>query len=357
MARKIRVIVVDDSSFIRHVVSQILNDDKDIEVVATAIDPYDAREKIKLYNPDVMTLDIQMPRMNGIDFLEKVMRLRPMPVVMLSTLTEKGADITFQALELGAVDYITKPTKNFEEHFADFSAELIEKIKVAKSANIKPLPPKEDVPVLKSGEESTQPRLKGYERANPDRMVIAVGSSTGGVESLTKIMVDLPENAPAVLVTQHMPQGFTASFAQRLNSLCAVKVVEAQDNMPIKSGTVYIAPGHAHMKVGRDLNGLYVIKLDLTGPNVSGHKPSVDVLFNSVAKEMGRVAAGFILTGMGRDGADGLKKMREAGCKTFGQNEESCVVYGMPKAAYQIGAVEKQVHLNQISTLFMQLCM
>ncbi|CAO4834220.1 MAG: Protein-glutamate methylesterase/protein-glutamine glutaminase [Holosporales bacterium] len=363
MPKKIRVLVVDDSSFIRHVVSQILNSDPDIEVVATAEDPYDAREKIKLYNPDVMTLDIQMPKMNGIDFLEKVMRLRPMPVVMLSTLTEAGADVTFQALELGAVDYISKPTKNFEDHYQEFSAELIEKIKVAKTATIRPLTLNEDQQkqanmdaVLHQAERPQFARLTGFENANPDKFIIAIGSSTGGVEALTHVLQQLPENAPAILITQHMPSGFTGSFAQRLNSTCAVRVVEAKNDMRIKAGTVYIAPGNAQMRVGHVSDG-YVIKLDPDGPLVSGHKPSVDVLFESVCKEMGRHVAGFILTGMGKDGAKGLKMMHDVGCRTFGQNEQSCVVYGMPKAAQQLGAVDREVHLNQISTTIMQLCM
>lgn len=363
MSKKIRVLVVDDSSFIRHVVSQILNSDPDIEVVATAEDPYDAREKIKLYNPDVMTLDIQMPKMNGIDFLEKVMRLRPMPVVMLSTLTEKGADVTFQALELGAVDYIAKPTKNFEDHYQEFSKELIEKIKIAKVATIRPLTLNDEQQkimdknaLLSQADRLQMPRLMGFENANPDKVIIAIGSSTGGVEALTHVLQQLPENAPAILIAQHMPGSFTGSFAQRLNSTCAVRVVEAKNDMMIKSRTVYIAPGNAQMRVDHVRDG-YIIKLDPDAPLVSGHKPSVDVLFESVSKKLGRHAAGFILTGMGKDGAKGLKMMREVGCRTFGQNEQSCVVYGMPKAAQQLGAVGQEVHLNQLSTTIMQLCM
>jgi two-component system chemotaxis response regulator CheB len=356
MTKKIRVLIVDDSAFIRHILTSLLSQDPEIEVIGSAIDPYDAREKIKILNPDVITLDIEMPRMNGIEFLEKLMRLRPMPVVMLSTLTQKGADITLKALELGAVDYIAKPIKNFEENMESFKKEVIEKVKIASQARVSVLTNDISHDQISSEQNHMESSvLKGFEKANSSRHIIAIGSSTGGVEALTKILSQLPKNSPAIVIAQHMPSGFTNSFAKRLNAHCAINVVEAENHMRIESGTAYIAPGNAHLCI-ENKNG-YVIRLDENTPLVSGHRPSVDVLFESVSKNVGKMASGFILTGMGKDGAQGLKMMRDMGCKTFGQNEASCVVYGMPKMAFLNGAVEKEVHLNEISTIIMQLCM
>jgi two-component system chemotaxis response regulator CheB len=356
MQKKIRVLIVDDSSYIRHVVKQILLEDPEIDVVGEAVDPFDAREKIKLLTPDIITLDIEMPKMNGIEFLEKLMRLRPMPVIMLSTLTEKGADITLKALELGAVDYITKPTKDFNDHLPAFKKELIEKIKVASKAKIRTLDHQDGHTSLSHDPSKECERLKGFDRASSAKHIIAIGSSTGGVEALSTILLKLPQNAPAILIAQHMPEGFTNSFAKRLNAQCAISVVEAKNHMRIEANTAYIAPGNSHMRVEKIGLG-YVIHLDPDGALVSGHRPSVDALFESVAKAMGGFGVGIILTGMGKDGAEGLKKMRDAGSKTFGQDEKSCVVYGMPKMAFQIGAVEKEVNLNEISTIIMRLCM
>ncbi|CAO5674689.1 MAG: Protein-glutamate methylesterase/protein-glutamine glutaminase [Holosporales bacterium] len=356
MKKKVRVLVVDDSSYIRHIVSQIINESDDLEVVGDAVDPFDAREKIKILNPDVITLDVEMPKMNGIDFLEKLMRLRPMPVVMLSTLTDKGADVTIKALELGAVDYIKKPTKDFNEHLQAFKKEVVEKVRMAASAKIRIIENPADKLLYKSSDQNQHNRLKGFERILPAKHAIIIGSSTGGVEALSSILTKLPENAPAILIAQHMPEGFTASFAKRLNSQCAIRIVEAQSHMRIEPKTAYIAPGNAHMRVEKISQG-YAINLDYDTPLVSGHRPSVDVLFESVSHSMGSYAVGFILTGMGKDGALGLKKMRDVGCKTFGQNEASCVVYGMPKMAMQMGAVEKEVDLSEIPTLIMQQCL
>lgn len=331
MTQRTRVLVVDDSATIRGIITRVLEADPDIEVVGQACDPIEARAAIKELNPDVLTLDVEMPKMNGIEFLEKIMRLRPMPVIMVSTLTQAGAAISIEALELGAVDCVGKP---------EFAG-LPEKVKAAARARVRP-----------AGERPRPTRRTGDYR--PSNKILAVGSSTGGVEALLTVLSTFPENCPPTVITQHMPPTFTASFAARLDRLCAPTVHEATDGAPILPGHIYVAPGGAaHLEVRGGTQPRCGLRE--AGP-VNGHRPSVDVLFNSVAETFGRRAVGVILTGMGKDGAMGLLKMRQMGASTLGQDEASCVVYGMPKAAFELGAVERQLSLAAIATAALDLC-
>ncbi|MBU4434399.1 MAG: chemotaxis response regulator protein-glutamate methylesterase [bacterium] len=335
---KIRVLVVDDSATMRSLITAALNRDPDIEVVGAAGDPFEARGMIKALNPDVVTLDIEMPNMNGIEFLEKIMRLRPMPVVMVSTLTQAGAEMTLRALELGAVDCVAKPGDALGTQ--DALAEIVVKVKTAARASVRT---KADAPAA------------GVRRKDfmPSGDIVAIGSSTGGVEALLSILTLFPDTCPPTVITQHMPATFTASFAARLDRASGAKVQEATDGALLEAGKVYVAPGGAtHLEVVRSAG----LRCRLTpGDPVSGHRPSVDVLFNSVAHAVGDKAVGVILTGMGRDGAQGLLAMRGAGAKTLGQDEQSCVVYGMPRSAFEIGAVEKQVSLSSMGQSILDL--
>jgi two-component system chemotaxis response regulator CheB len=326
----VRVLIVDDSATMRSLIATVLQRDPEIEVVGEAGDPLEAREAIKRLNPDVITLDVEMPNMNGIDFLEKIMRLRPMPVVMVSTLTVRGAEATMEALELGAIDCVAKPSTGGLEGFAD----LPFKVKAAAKAKVRPL--------RQAG--ATPPTPLEH---TPDDRLIAIGSSTGGVEALITVLTRFPANCPPTVITQHMPATFTRSFSERLDRLCAPKVAEAHDGAVLENGRIYIAPGgEKHLEIG----GSGTLRCRLSdGPAVNGHRPSVDVLFRSVARAAGRRAVGAILTGMGRDGAEGLLAMRRAGARTFGQDEASSVVYGMPKAAFELGAVERQAPLDRIA--------
>jgi two-component system, chemotaxis family, protein-glutamate methylesterase/glutaminase len=334
MTRKVRVLVVDDSSTMRQLLVAALSSDPAIEVVGQAGDPIEARQAIKALNPDVVTLDIEMPNMNGLDFLEKIMRLRPMPVIMVSTLTKRGADETIRALEIGAIDCIEKPHAGVANAFA----ELPSKVKVAASARVQPLTERRT---------ASLERTVGERAYESDDRIIAIGSSTGGVEALLHILSRFPMNCAPTIVVQHMPPSFTKSFAQRLDRVCAPNVVEAFDGARLEQGVVYIAPGgNAHTEIAKAGAGFQCRVR--AGERVSGHCPSVDVLFRSVAKSCNSGSVGVILTGMGRDGADGLLEMKKAGAMTFGQNESSCIVYGMPRAAFEIGAVEKQLHLERI---------
>ncbi|SUS03261.1 fused chemotaxis regulator; protein-glutamate methylesterase in two-component regulatory system with CheA [uncultured Defluviicoccus sp.] len=335
--KPVKVLVVDDSATMRALISSRLRRDPEIEVVGGAGDPLQAREMIKQLNPDVLTLDVEMPRMNGIEFLERLMRLRPMPVVMVSTLTQEGAETTLQALELGAFDCVGKPAAS---EMASAFDDLGEKVKTAAKSRVRAAAPR-----------PTPPRPTNF-RSNG--RIIAVGASTGGVEALITVLSGLPENCPPVVVTQHMPATFTKSFAARLDRMCAPSVSEAEDGEPLKPGRILIAPGGArHMEVGGGANPFARLReTDL----VNGHRPSVDVLFNSVAATVGARSVGLILTGMGKDGAKGMLAMRQAGARTFGQDEASCVVYGMPKAAFEIGAVERQAPLNELSRLVLEAC-
>jgi two-component system, chemotaxis family, protein-glutamate methylesterase/glutaminase len=343
MTNPITVLIVDDSALIRQMFREMLSSAPDIEVLDTAHDPIDAREKIKKLNPDVLTLDIEMPKMDGLSFLEKIMSLRPMPVIMASSLTQKGADATLRALELGAFDYVSKPISNqTHDTIGALKDELIAKVRAAAAANVGKRVTARVAP------SSIPTILPFHPPSGRARHIIAIGASTGGVEALRDVFVRLPANSPPIVVTQHMPEAFTKSFAARLNTLSQVQVVEAANHMRLQEGHAYIAPGGEHhlkvVRVGID----YVCKLE-AAPPVSSHRPSVDVLFHSVAEAVGSKAVGVILTGMGKDGAEGLKAMRDAGAYTIGQNQASCVVYGMPKVATQIGATLKELPLSDIA--------
>ncbi|MBI1954308.1 MAG: chemotaxis response regulator protein-glutamate methylesterase [Proteobacteria bacterium] len=342
-SKKIRVLIVDDSVLMCAMIRAALQEDQDIEVVDSASDPYDAREKIKLLNPDIMTLDIQMPKMDGLSFLERVMTLRPMPVVMLSSLTEKGAQETLHALERGAVDYHCKPDK--KTSLEKWAAELREKIKVAAHARVRPLKI-----IDKKNENLIRPPLS-VAKARSD-YIIAIGASTGGVEALYEIVPLLPRNCSPVLIVQHMPERFTKSFANRLNKQSHVEVIEAQNGMLLRPEMVYIAPGNQHLSLACSPSGYITAVHD--GDFVNGHKPSVDVLFHSCAKIIPKKTVAALLTGMGKDGAEGLKALHDRGGFTIGQSKETCVVYGMPRAAKLFGALIKEVPLNQIAISLLQ---
>ena len=332
---KIRVLCVDDSSLMRQLMTEIINSHSDMEMVATAPDPLVARDLIKQYNPDVLTLDVEMPRMDGLDFLEKLMRLRPMPVVMVSSLTGKGSEITLRALELGAVDFVTKPALGIREGMLAYSQMIADKVRAASRARLHTRSPLPAPMMLKAGPLLSSEKL------------IAIGASTGGTEAIRHVLQPLPPTSPALLITQHMPPGFTKSFAERLNKLCQITVKEAEDGERVLPGHAYIAPGAMHLELARS-GANYQIKLN-DGPPVNRHKPSVDVLFNSVAQFAGRNAVGVILTGMGNDGAAGLLAMNKAGAWTIAQNEASCVVFGMPREAIALGGASEVVDLHQVS--------
>lgn len=335
----IRVIVVDDSALVRSVLTEIINSEKDMQVVATAADPYIARELIRELNPDVLTLDIEMPRMDGLDFLEKLMRLRPMPVVMISTLTERGAEVTMRALELGAVDFVPKPRLGVKTGLDDAAREIVFKVRAAAQAKVdRRLAPVVNTPRAPSAHPA--PR-HGTEK------LIAIGASTGGTEAIRELLTVLPPDCPGIVITQHMPPGFTASFASRLNSLCQVRVKEAEHGERILQGHAYIAPGGKHLSVARS-GANYVAEVS-DGESVNRHKPSVEVLFRSVAQQVGPNAMGIMLTGMGADGAVGMREMREAGAYNYVQNEESCVVFGMPREAIAAGAANEVLALSKIA--------
>ncbi|ALV92572.1 MULTISPECIES: protein-glutamate methylesterase/protein-glutamine glutaminase [Pantoea] len=332
---KITVMCVDDSALMRQLMTEIINSHADMEMVATAPDPLVARDLIKQYNPQVLTLDVEMPRMDGLDFLEKLMRLRPMPVVMVSSLTGKGSEVTLRALELGAVDFVTKPQLGIREGMLAYSQMIADKIRAAARAKLHARPATPAQVTLKAGPLLSSEKL------------IAIGSSTGGTEAIRHVLQPLPATSPALLITQHMPPGFTRSFAERLNKLCQITVKEAEDGERILPGHAYIAPGAMHMELGRS-GANYVVKLN-DGPPVNRHKPSVDVLFRSVAVHAGRNAVGVILTGMGNDGAAGMLEMHRAGAWTIAQDEASCVVFGMPREAIAMGGTSEVVDLGHIS--------
>ncbi|MBC2768524.1 protein-glutamate methylesterase/protein-glutamine glutaminase [Pusillimonas minor] len=336
--KKIRVLCVDDSALVRGLMTEIINKQPDMEVVAVAPDPLVARELIKQHNPDVLTLDVEMPRMDGLDFLERLMRLRPMPVVMVSSLTERNSEVTLRALELGAVDFVTKPKLGLRDGLMEYSDLIADKIRAAASSRPRPRPAATPGAPAK--------RLNAV--FSTTEKIIAIGASTGGTEAIRQVLVPLPANSPAIMITQHMPAGFTKSFVQRLDNLCAVRVHEAEDGQRVLPGHVYLAPGGvAHMKLARS-GANYVVRLEETEP-VNRHRPSVDVLFHSVAQVAGKNAVGALLTGMGKDGAQGLLAMKQAGAATFAQDEASCVVFGMPREALLIGAADEAVPLQQIS--------
>jgi two-component system, chemotaxis family, protein-glutamate methylesterase/glutaminase len=347
---QIRVLIVDDSALVRQMLTQILASDPSLTVVGAAPDPLIARDMIKSLNPDVLTLDIEMPRMDGLVFLEKIMTLRPMPVVMISSLTQKGAETALRALEMGAVDYVAKPTIGLIGGFMAMRDEIVAKVKAAAQARIRPLAQNGPQPAARPA-GAQPPPSPGYRSSEK---LIAVGASTGGVEALHTLLGAFPADAPAILVTQHMPPVFTASFAQRLDQRCAVTVVQATDGERVLPGHVYIAPGSHHLELARS-GANYICRLHEQAP-VSGHRPSVDVLFQSVARGAGPDAVGIILTGMGKDGSIGLLAMRRAGASTIGQDEASCVIYGMPKAARDCGATEIELPIGKITEQALYKC-
>jgi len=331
----IRVLVVDDSATMRGLITARLRVDPMIEVVGHASDPHEARYAIKQLNPDVITLDIEMPNMDGIEFLDKIMRLRPTPVIMISTLTQRGADVSLRALEIGAFDCIAKPSNGSSD---DFDL-LVEKVKAAADSRRR---------FRRQGAAK-----RGTDAAfMPDDRVIAIGASTGGVEALISILSQFPSNCPPTVISQHMPATFTKSFASRLNNLCRASVCEATEGAPLGVGQIYLAPGDFHLEVAG--SGSFRCHLS-DGPKVNGHRPSVDVMFKSVVRAVGGRAIGVILTGMGRDGAEGLLALHKAGAETLGQDEQSCVVYGMPRIAFEMGAVARQLPLERIGETLVRL--
>ncbi len=343
--RKIRVLIVDDSRMIRDVLTDILNEQADIEVVGAAADAYEARDMVRDLNPDVITLDVEMPKMSGLEFLDKLMRARPTPVVMISSFTERGSEVTFRALELGAVEFVTKP-KLTEQTPDDYGDMIAEKIRAAKSARLKA--------------PRRSPEEGGLDEATPAPMVkrpvphgvktseqlIAVGASTGGTEAIREFLIGMPVDCPGIAIVQHMPENFTRMFAERLNGLCQIAVKEAEHNDPILPGHAYIAPGGKHLWVKRD-QGQLLAKLS-TEPPMNLHRPSVDFLFLSAAKFLGADAIGVIMTGMGRDGANGMLEMKKAGAWNIAQDEASSVIFGMPREAIELGAVNEVAPLNRL---------
>jgi two-component system chemotaxis response regulator CheB len=343
MPNKIRVLVVDDSVLIRAMLSKMINATPDLEVVGAAPSAAAALEMIKTLNPDVLTLDFHMPKMDGMEFLDQLMRERPMPVVMVSSFTEAGSEMALKALELGAVDFIGKPRAD-GRRLADYAEELVDKIRAAKGARLR----RHGVPVSASRPAMPAAAGSGGGRSGASGKIVFVGASTGGTEALKELLLGFPADCPPILIVQHMPETFTGSFARRLDGLCAPRVLEAQGGERVEWGTVFIAPGHSHLQIRRNPGGSYATEL-LSTPPVNRHRPSVDVLFDSAATQVGKQAIGVILTGMGKDGAQGLLRMRQAGAQTFGQDEASCIVYGMPREAFLIGAVEEQHPLGEMA--------
>lgn len=335
---KTKVLIVDDSALVRTMLREIISSFDDFEVVGAAPDPYAARDMIKQLNPDVLTLDVEMPRMDGLDFLERLMRLRPMPVLMISSLTERGAEVTLRALELGAIDFVTKPKAASTAELQQYADEIAAKLRMTARAKLR---------TGASTEKSIGEAPKLRSLFATSEKIICIGASTGGTEAIKAVLTQLPANSPGILIAQHMPPGFTRAFAERLDKLCALKVVEAKGGERVLPGHVFIAPGDDHLLLRRS-GANYVTELS-KAPPVNRHRPSVDVLFNSAAESAGQNAIGVILTGMGRDGAQGLLTMRNAGSFTLAQDEETCVVYGMPREAVALGAVERVVGLDKIA--------
>jgi two-component system chemotaxis response regulator CheB len=327
---KIKVVIVDDSALIRSVLREIVSSQPDMEVVGVAPDPLAARDIIRRTNPDVLTLDVEMPKMDGLDFLEKLMRLRPMPVVMVSTLTERNSEITMRALELGAVDFVTKPKVSVQSGMQEYADVIADKIRAASRARVRQ---RTAAPAA-----ATQLPMLGNTLASSEKLII-IGASTGGTEAIKEFLMQMPSDSPGILIVQHMPEGFTRSFAQRLDGLCKISVKEAIDGERVLPGHAYLAPGHSHLSLARS-GANYITRLD-QGPPVNRHRPSVDVLFRSAALHAGKNAVGVILTGMGKDGAAGMLEMKQAGAWNVAQDEASCVVFGMPREAIAVGATHE----------------
>jgi two-component system chemotaxis response regulator CheB len=347
--RTIRVLIVDDSALVRSLLTDILRSASGIEVAGVAGDAHVAREKIKQLNPDVITLDVEMPKMDGITFLRNLMRLRPMPVVMVSSLTERGADVTLDALALGAVDYLPKPKIDLAATFKDYAEELIEKVRAAAQARVRALDPRHVAgpPGPAYNTDAVLPRTLGSRPLRTTDRIVAIGASTGGTEAIKEVLTRLPPDAPGVVIAQHIPKAFSGPFARRMNDCSPVAVCEAEDGQHVLAGHAYIAPGDRHLILVRD-GSRYVCRLD-DGVPVNRHKPSVDVLFRSVAQSAGRNAVGVLLTGMGKDGARGLKEMLANGCRTIAQDAATSVVWGMPGEAVALGAAEHVVPIEGVA--------
>ena len=367
---KIKVLIIDDSALVRQVMTEILNANNQIEVIGTAQDPLDAREKIKALNPDVLTLDVEMPKMDGITFLANLMRLRPIPVVMVSTLTQKGADITFEALELGAIDFVSKPTIGVSEGLNEYAEEICEKVITASSVNVSKISDRQARRATNSSTSSNNDIKTVDKKLSADAVlekrsvpktklkttdkIIALGASTGGTEAIKEVLMMMPANSPGIVISQHIPEAFSKPFSERMDKNSDMTVYEAVDGQQILPGHVYIAPGNRHLIVERS-GARYICRLN-DGPPVNRHKPSVDVMFRSVAQNVGPNAIGVILTGMGADGAAGLKEMLENGAPTLVQDEKTSVVWGMPGEAYKMGAAKDQYPLEKIAGELLKRC-
>jgi len=347
MMAKTRVVVVDDSALVRSLLAEIINRQKDMECIGAAADPLVAREMIRNLNPDVITLDVEMPRMDGIDFLGKLMRLRPMPVVMVSTLTERGADVTMRALELGAIDFVAKPKIGVADGLRQLADDITDKIRVATRAQLRRPAANASTGAASGHAPGATALIAQLGRLSTEK-IIFIGASTGGTEATKEVLISLPADCPAVMITQHMPAGFTRSYAARLDGLCRIRVAEARDGERVLPGHAYIAPGGLHLSVER--SGANYIARVQDGEPVNRHKPSVEVLFKSAARIVGQNALGIMLTGMGADGAKAMKDMRDAGSYNLVQDEASCVVFGMPREAINAGAAHEVLPLGQIST-------
>lgn len=347
---RIKVLVVDDSAVVRQILTELLGSDPQIEVVGAAADPLLAREKIKRLNPDVLTLDVEMPRMDGLAFLENIMRLRPMPVLMVSSLTERGADITLQALALGAVDFVTKPKLDVARGLGDYAVEIIAKVKAAARARVQPLArPAQRLETT----AAPRPAIATAARFRTTDRLIAIGASAGGTEAIRVVLEQMPPDAPAIVLTQHIPGGFSRAFVERLDRHSQMLVREASDGEAILPGHAYLPPGDRHLRVIRD-GARWRCRID-DGAPVNRHRPAVDVLFRSVAQNAGANAVAAILTGMGDDGARGLLELRQAGAATLVQDEATSVVWGMPGAAYRLGAAQEVLPLDRIAGRLLEL--
>jgi len=358
----IKVLIVDDSALVRQVLTKIFNETSDIKVVGAAADPFQAREKIKQLNPDVLTLDVEMPRMDGVTFLGNLMRLRPMPVVMVSTLTEKGADVTLRAMEYGAIDFVAKPKLDVQEKLHEYAEEICSKVRMASKARVQPLAksrivskdPASAVNVdAKLSADAVLQKSTGKKHFRTTDRIIGIGSSTGGTEAVKQVLAGLPPDMPGIVISQHIPAAFSAPFAMRANSVTALTVVEASDRQQILPGHVYIAPGDKHLIVKRD-GARYICSLN-DGPPVNRHKPSVDVMFRSLAENAGSNAIGLMLTGMGDDGAAGMGEMKEHGAKILVQDEKTSVVWGMPGEVVKRGFHDEILPINKIAARLAEL--
>ncbi len=348
---KIKVLIVDDSSLIRRLLSEILSTDNGIEIVGTAQDPFAARDKIKKLNPDVITLDVEMPRMDGITFLRNLMRLHPVPVIMISSLTEKGADITLEALEAGAIDFVAKPKIDISHSLPDYTLEIISKVKAASKANVhaitsQPNSIKDVEPRLSADVILEKQNRPGKRHFKTTDTIVALGASTGGTEAIKEVLVKMPADAPGIVISQHIPEAFSGAFSKRMNSCSAMTVYEAHDGQQVLPGHVYIAPGNHHLLIERN-GARFICRLN-DGPAVNRHRPSVDVMFRSVAQNIGHNAIGVLLTGMGNDGAEGMKELHDAGARTVVQDENTSVVWGMPGEAVKLGCVDSVLSLDAI---------